>query len=187
VIDSALFVLVLDDFKAPDISKAAANMLHGTNTLIDKGDSFQQVGTCLNRWYDKLQLIVCADGLAGVNFEHAAIDGHTALRFVSDVVAETIISFAESITQPIYGKGSIPHALDAVVERAALALDERGRPLLDVVPKKLLFTVKPSIVTRIAYAEALLCDQMGANDTFVLEFIDYGKVSRVFAVSSGLG
>ena len=175
VIDSALFVLVLDDFTAPDIHKAAANMLHGTQTLIDKGDHFQNVGTCLNRWYDKLQLIVCADGLSGVNFEHAAIDGHTALRFVSDVVAETIISFAESITQPIYGHGSIPHVLDAVVERAALAVDDKGRPLLDVVPKKLLFTVQPSVMKRISYAEAALCDQMGANDTFVLEFVGYGK------------
>ena len=175
VIDSALFVLVLDDFTSPDISKAAANMLHGTCSLIEKGDTLLQVGTCLNRWYDKLQLIVCADGLAGVNFEHAAIDGHTALRFVSDVVAETIVAFAQSITQPIYGKGSIPHVLDATVERAALALDNKGRPLLDVVPKKLLFTVPPSIVTRIAYAEAALCDQMGANDTHVLEFVEYGK------------
>lgn len=175
VIDSALFVLVLDDFTAPDVHKAAANMLHGTQCLVDKGDSFQQMGTCLNRWYDKLQLIVTADGLSGVNFEHAAIDGHTALRFVSDVVAETIISFAESITAPIYGQGAIPHALDAVVERAALALDQHGRPLLDVVPKKLLFAVQPSIVKKIAYAEAALCDQMGANDTYVLEFTDYGK------------
>mmetsp|Transcript_11155 Transcript_11155/g.21350 ORF Transcript_11155/g.21350 Transcript_11155/m.21350 type:complete len:779 (+) Transcript_11155:313-2649(+) len=175
VIDSALFVLVLDDFTAPDVHKAAANMLHGTQCLVDKGGSFQQMGTCLNRWYDKLQLIVCADGLSGVNFEHAAIDGHTALRFVSDVVAETIISFAESITQPIYGKGSIPHALNAVVERAALALDEMGRPMLDVVPKKLLFTIQPSIIKRISYAEAALCDQMGANDTYVLEFVEYGK------------
>lgn len=55
VIDSALFVLVLDDFTAPDVHKAAANMLHGTQCLVDKGDSFLQTGTCLNRWYDKLR------------------------------------------------------------------------------------------------------------------------------------
>jgi carnitine O-acetyltransferase len=60
VLDSALFVLVLDDYKAPNVHAAAANMLHGTNSLVDNDDSFQQVGTCLNRWYDKLQLIVCA-------------------------------------------------------------------------------------------------------------------------------
>lgn len=30
-----------------------------------------QVGTCTNRWYDKLQIIVCADGEAGINFERA--------------------------------------------------------------------------------------------------------------------
>lgn len=73
------------------------------------------------------------------------------------------------------GNGSIPHALDAIVERAALALDDKGRPILDVVPKKLLFTVQPSIVKRIYFAETALCDQMGANDTYVLEFVEYGK------------
>lgn len=30
--------------------------------------------------YDKLQIIVCADGEAGINFEHTSIDGHTVLR-----------------------------------------------------------------------------------------------------------
>ncbi|CAN0431798.1 unnamed protein product, partial [Ectocarpus sp. 8 AP-2014] len=39
------------------------------------------VGTCTNRWYDKLQLIVFENGAAGVNFEHTWVDGHTVLRF----------------------------------------------------------------------------------------------------------
>lgn len=63
VIDSALFVLVLDHIATgDDINTCATNMLHGTNAQIDKGDYFQQQGTCLNRWYDKLQLIVCKSG-----------------------------------------------------------------------------------------------------------------------------
>lgn len=40
-----------------------------------------QVGTCTNRWYDKLQIIVFENGAAGVNFEHTWVDGHTVLRF----------------------------------------------------------------------------------------------------------
>jgi carnitine O-acetyltransferase len=63
VIDSALFVLVLDDYETPNVDAAAANMLHGTNQLAK--DDTLQVGTCLNRWYDKLQLIVCTNGTAG--------------------------------------------------------------------------------------------------------------------------
>jgi carnitine O-acetyltransferase len=65
--------------------------------------------------------------------------------------------------------------LDAKVERAAVHVDEGGRPDLDILPKKLIFSVSPSIVKRICHAEASLCDEMGANDTFVLEFRDYGK------------
>lgn len=30
--------------------------------------------------YDKLQIIVCANGEAGINFEHTGVDGHTVLR-----------------------------------------------------------------------------------------------------------
>lgn len=54
--------------------------------------SVPAAGTCLNRWYDKtLQLIVCENGSAGVNFEHSHLDGHTVLRFASDVFTDTIL------------------------------------------------------------------------------------------------
>ncbi|KAG6370995.1 hypothetical protein JVT61DRAFT_10711 [Boletus reticuloceps] len=33
----------------------------------------------------QLQIIVCADGAAGVNFEHTGVDGHTVLRYVLDM------------------------------------------------------------------------------------------------------
>ena len=65
IIDSALFVVVLDDIVPRSIDEAAANMLHGTHLL---NDNDVQIGTCCNRWYDKLQIIVCADGTAGINF-----------------------------------------------------------------------------------------------------------------------
>lgn len=88
IIDRALFVLVLDDFIPKDVNESAANMLHGTNKLVGKKTKKQQEvnnnsntvvelveqeGTCCNRWYDKLQIIVCSDGQAGVNFEHSAM------------------------------------------------------------------------------------------------------------------
>ena len=80
IVDSALFVLVLDDYTPENIHDAANNILHGTYALKphDKELFEYQVGTCMNRWYDKLQIIVCKDGSAGVNFEHSSIDGHTA-------------------------------------------------------------------------------------------------------------
>jgi carnitine O-acetyltransferase len=136
IIDSALFVLVLDDFSPNDVHETAANMLHGTNRLAD-GDTYQ-VGSCLNRWYDKLQLIVCEDGTAGCNFEHSGVDGHTALRFVSDIFSETVISFADSIVDLIHGRGRIQHVVGATVTRAAKSM-ATGELEWDVFPRKIGF------------------------------------------------
>ena len=69
IIDQALFILVLDDHSPLNINESASNMLHGSyrlcETYIDSGNESVQIGTCVNRWYDKLQLIVCKDGSAG--------------------------------------------------------------------------------------------------------------------------
>ena len=184
IIDSALFVLVLDDYAPKDVHEGIANMLHGTYTIDCKPklagqEELIQAGTCCNRWYDKLQLIVCADGSAGVNFEHSAIDGHTALRYASDVFAETIVSFAQSITRTIYGKGSpesIADIIKADVRRASIVVDAQGRPCgRDTSPKKLEFDIPGHILDQIAYAEASFGDEIFASDTYALEFKKYGK------------
>jgi carnitine O-acetyltransferase len=175
VIDSALFVLVLDDFAPDSVHNKASNFLHGTHKMVDTPKGTIQVGSCMNRWYDKLQLIVCEGGAAGVNFEHAAIDGHTALRFSSDIFAETIITFAESITQSIYGKDSIPHVIEADVRRAAHVLNADGEPMLDIFPKKLVLELTEPTFTRIRYAEASLSDQILSCETHILEYKGYGK------------
>mmetsp|Transcript_17642 Transcript_17642/g.25521 ORF Transcript_17642/g.25521 Transcript_17642/m.25521 type:complete len:600 (+) Transcript_17642:277-2076(+) len=172
LIDSALFVLVLDDFVPRDINEAASNMLHGSYNLEHKKDKYYQAGTCCNRWYDKLQIIVCADGTAGINFEHSAIDGHTALRFVSDIFAETIINFAQSITLSIYGKGRIPSVISAQVRRAACVSNGNG---IDISPKKLSFELPLSLRDTIFFAETAIGDQVVSTETFVLEFKSYGK------------
>lgn len=173
VIDSALFVLVLDNYEPKTVHEAAANMLHGTNQLA--AHETAQIGTSVNRWYDKLQIIVCKDGSCGINFEHSTIDGHTALRFVSDVFAETVISFAESIVDVIHGRGRIQHVVNAEVERAVEVAKDVGRTVLDVYPKKLVFDFSDSIKEQIYFAETALCDEIDASDTYVLEFKDYGK------------
>jgi carnitine O-acetyltransferase len=153
IVDSALFILVLDDYVPPNKHAAAANMLHGSYELSQRKNKRRlvrgretgngqpsfilpseqyQSGSCTNRWYDKLQIIVTADGNAGINFEHAAIDGHTALRFVSDIYAETIMSFAQSITKMVQAHdGTVPNVINATVRRAATTLDDQGRTTLD--------------------------------------------------------
>ena len=136
------------------------------------------MGTCTNRWYDKLQIIVCADGSAGVNFEHSAIDGHTALRVVSDIFADTIVSFAQSITKTIYGVGRIPSVLDATIKRVAdVPLDKNGVPPLNTNPKKLIFEFSPSTLNQIYFAESTLGDEIVSSDTYALEFKQFGKLA----------
>lgn len=176
IVDSALFVLVLDDYIPRDKHDAAENMLHGSYELKQSPDlTDHQEGSCCNRWYDKLQIIVCGDGTAGINFEHSAIDGHTALRFVSDIYAETVICFAQSITRLVQAHDVIPNVIQAKVKRAALALDGAGRTTLDVFPKKIPFDLPESVEQKIYFAETALGDEIVASETYVLEFKDYGK------------
>lgn len=62
IVDSALFVLVLDDYVPKNRNDAAANMLHGSYKLSEwkaEEDACAieyQNGSCTNRWYDKLQV-----------------------------------------------------------------------------------------------------------------------------------
>jgi carnitine O-acetyltransferase len=62
LVDEALFVLCLDRNSPATGTEAVSNMLHGSYEL----DGDAQVGSCLNRWFDKMQLIVCENGVAGM-------------------------------------------------------------------------------------------------------------------------
>lgn len=96
---------------------------------------------------------------------------------VSDIFADTIVSFAQSITKTIYGVGRIPSVLDTNVNRAADApLHEDGTIPLDTHPKKLHFSLSASTRNQIYFAETALGDEIFASDTYVLEFKDFGKV-----------
>jgi carnitine O-acetyltransferase len=50
MIDRALFVVCLDDTTPEDLADLCSNFLCGTYNLQDG----EQVGTCTNRWYDKV-------------------------------------------------------------------------------------------------------------------------------------
>jgi carnitine O-acetyltransferase len=50
VVESALFVVCLDDYEPEGVSDICGNFLCGSYRL----DGGVQVGTCTNRWYDKV-------------------------------------------------------------------------------------------------------------------------------------
>lgn len=94
VIDSSLFALCLDDNSPQTMPEICKNMLCGTN-VVENG---VQVGTCINRWYDKLAIIVCANGAAGMNFEHTCTDGSVDIRMACDIYKGSISASEHATT-----------------------------------------------------------------------------------------
>ncbi|WPK26811.1 hypothetical protein PUMCH_004172 [Australozyma saopauloensis] len=160
IIDSALFVICLDDIVLNDLSELSKNMLCGLS-ILERG---VQVGTCTNRWYDKLQIIVTQNGKAGINFEHTGVDGHTVLRFVSDIYTDSILSFAQSINSnapSLWGK----EKLNTNFESSSLV----------TIPRKLEWDLTPDLSLALRFGETRLSDLINQNEFKHLEFKNYGS------------
>ncbi|EKM83245.1 hypothetical protein AGABI1DRAFT_111693 [Agaricus bisporus var. burnettii JB137-S8] len=173
MIDRALFIVCLDDTTPENLADLCSNFLCGTYNL----QGGEQVGTCTNRWYDKLQIIVCADGAAGINFEHTGVDGHTVLRFAADIFTEGLMLLARSINP------SAPTLFHAPLSPHAKSYKQRGTqkpptpPLerIDTTPKKLEWKLTPELRAGVRFAETRISDLICQNDCQALEFKGYGK------------
>ena len=76
LLDSALFVVCLDETAPANIEAAAGTVLHGDGK---------------NRWFDKpLQLIFTPNGWSGINVEHVGIDGFVIVRYLYEVKQERL-------------------------------------------------------------------------------------------------
>ncbi|KAH9598821.1 Choline/carnitine acyltransferase domain [Trypanosoma melophagium] len=76
-IQEGILVLCLDTRKwGDDVKLQNGAMLHGDQEEAE------------NRWYDKHQVIISADGQVAFNFEHAVSDGVQWVRWVGDVLGE---------------------------------------------------------------------------------------------------
>lgn len=164
IVDSALFILCLDYTEPNNSADLCMNMLCGTNQ-VERG---VQVGTCTNRWYDKLQIIVCKNGSAGINFEHTGVDGHTVLRFASDVYTDTILRFARTIN------GQAP-SLWASSSPDPAKRDPQSFGDVNTTPHKLEWDMVPEISIALRFAETRLADLINQNEFQTLEFEQYGK------------
>ncbi|TKA74882.1 hypothetical protein B0A55_05033 [Friedmanniomyces simplex] len=164
IVDSALFILCLDWSEPQSGADLCMNMLCGTSE-IERG---VQIGTCTNRWYDKLQIIVCKNGSAGINFEHTGVDGHTVLRFASDVYTDTILRFARSIN------GQAP-SLWASTSPDPSKRDPASFGDVSTTPHKLEWDMVPELSTALRFAETRLADLIQQNEFQTLEFMQYGK------------
>ncbi|KAI5841807.1 Choline/Carnitine o-acyltransferase-domain-containing protein [Morchella snyderi] len=164
IVDTAIFVLCLDSTSPKSGSELSMNMLCGSN-VVEKG---VQIGTCTNRWYDKLQIIVCKNGTAGINFEHTGVDGHTVLRMASDVYTDTILRFARTIN------GNAP-SLWASTSPDPSKRDPASFGDVCITPHRLEWTMVPEVSFALRFAETRLADLIQQNEFEVLEFEGYGK------------
>ncbi|KAH7925138.1 carnitine acetyl transferase [Leucogyrophana mollusca] len=183
LVDDALFVVCLDDTAPRDLADLCANFLCGSYELREG----VQVGTCTNRWYDKLQIIVCADGAAGINFEHTGVDGHTVLRFAADVFTEGLMLLARSINPSaptLFHAPLSPYAKSYKPPKAtskpthgpsSSVTSTHSNDTYDTSPKKLEWTLTPALRVGIRFAETRLSDLICQNDVQALEFKGYGK------------
>jgi len=86
ILNSAMFLVCLDDATPASLEETARWMLHADGR---------------NRWFDKsVQLIVCQNGKSGINMEHSGMDGHTVLRYATDIYNYTIRNRCTSPMQP---------------------------------------------------------------------------------------
>jgi carnitine O-acetyltransferase len=164
IVDSALFILCLDYTEPTSGADLCQNMLCGTSQ-VERG---VQIGTCTNRWYDKLQIIVCKNGSAGINFEHTGVDGHTVLRFASDVYTDTILRFARTIN------GQAP-SLWASTSPDPSKRDPDSFGDVNTTPHKLEWDMIPELSIALRFAETRLADLIQQNEFETLDFAGYGK------------
>lgn len=175
IVDTALFIVCLDDAAPDNLAELCANFLCGTYNLVNG----VQVGTCTNRWYDKLQIIVCSDGSAGINFEHTGVDGHTVLRFAADIFTEGLMLLARSINPSaptLFHAPLSPYAKSYKPLRGTVNYPPPSPGyILDPDPKKLEWALTPELRAGIRFAETRLSDLICQNDCQALEFKGYGK------------
>ncbi|CCK72532.1 carnitine O-acetyltransferase YAT1 KNAG_0K01690 [Huiozyma naganishii CBS 8797] len=186
LIDSALFVICLDDVAFDDTPQGqqelATSMLCGTSKVqLDFKSAAMplniQSGTCLNRWYDKLQLIVTMNGKAGINFEHTGIDGHTVLRLATDIYTDSILSFARGVTD------NVPDIFDPNGLRASSASGSpppgresspSAKANLITIPRKLEWKIDPFLLSSLHFAETKISDLISQYELVSLDFEKFG-------------
>ncbi|OWB67175.1 hypothetical protein B5S30_g2531 [[Candida] boidinii] len=158
-IDNALFVLVLDH-ESPKSEKEKVELVgHGSSRINSNGI---QIGSCISRWYDKLQIVVTKNSVAGVIWESTSMDGTSVLRFVGDVYTDSVLRLAREINGLNY----------------TLWPNTNTVPINDKIKKpffeKLIFHLNPEIITGLHLAETRLADLINQHEYVVSKIDKFG-------------
>ncbi|SMN20262.1 similar to Saccharomyces cerevisiae YAR035W YAT1 Outer mitochondrial carnitine acetyltransferase [Maudiozyma saulgeensis] len=186
IIESALFVICLDDVSFGDSPKdkreLAKSLLCGTSKIeLDfKKTNVPlnvQHGTCLNRWFDKLQLIITRNGKAGINFEHTGFDGHTVLRLAIDIYTDSILSFARGVSKNV---PDIFHNKKAQIiknnDEDILSSSPSSTNLANLItiPRKLEWKADNFLLSSLHFAETRISDLISQYEFVTLDFDKFG-------------
>ncbi|ODV66750.1 CoA-dependent acyltransferase [Hyphopichia burtonii NRRL Y-1933] len=150
IIDNALFVVILDNKNSPTDDQLKTSVIsHGTSTL--KQGTNIQIGSCTSRWYDKLQIIVTSNSVAGVVWESTSMDSTAILRFLSDIYTDLILKLARNIN------GSEYTLFDNNVEFVLSKIDKPNKI-------QLLFKKTPELQNLIHLSETRLADIISQHE-----------------------
>lgn len=172
-IDDALFITVLDPSTPVTDQEKTVAISHGTTDLVT-GTNIQR-GTCTSRWYDKLQLIVTKNAVAGVVWDSASVDSMAILRFISDIYTDSILKLAKNINGAEYS------LFDKNIK---FVPGNSIKP--EYIPLELNKT--PELETMIRISETRLADLIGQHqyNTFNLELENYLMKSANLSTDSVL-
>ncbi|KAG8526576.1 uncharacterized protein KY384_008777 [Bacidia gigantensis] len=164
LIDSSLFVLCLDDSSPETETDICRNMICGTDIV--KGSV--QVGTCLNRWYDKLAIIVCRNGEAGMNFEHTCTDGSVDIAMACEIYKGSILH-----------NSSTPKNSSTPATSSTLPITNgMSNGTISSVPtkmRKLTFTIPDALMKDLLLAQEHLATRISAHQLSTLHHSIYGS------------
>lgn len=150
LIDNALMVVVLDTVNSPVTDQEKTMVIsHGTSNLL-KGTNVQ-IGSCTSRWYDKLQLVVTKNAVAGVVWESSSMDSTAILRFISDIFTDLILKLARNIN------GAENTLFDLSI---TFASGKESKP--DYAP--LIFNKTPELLNLVHLSETRLADLINQHE-----------------------
>lgn len=161
IIDSALFVISIDNESVNiDNNQEKIQLVsHGTSKIDKDGNQF---GTCINRYYDKLNLVVTKNSTAACIYPASIIDGTTVLRYISDVYTDSVLRLARMINGKNY---TLWNEINTV-------------PINDQIAKPdfthIKFDLNNEIVNGLRLAESRLADIINQHE-YVSKKISIGK------------
>lgn len=161
LIDSALFVVCLDSESPSSDLEKIQFIAHGTNKVDSNGS---QIGTCINRYYDKLNLVITKNAVAACIYPASVIDGTTALRFISDIYTDSVLRLAR-----IINGGNANYTLWPDINTDPFKAAEKPNF------KPLKFNLSNDIVNGLHLAESRLADLILQHEYICKKISKFGK------------